>query len=199
MFRFIQIAIAALALAALGGVAQAAPILFTATLTGPEENPPVPSPGTGSATVIFDAEAHSMSVDVTFQGLLAPTSAAHIHGPVTEPQGTAPVATQVPSFVDFPLGVTSGSYSHVFNTLDPATYNPGFVTANGGTAAGAEAAFLAMLLDGTAYLNIHTQQFPAGEIRGFLVQQTDVSAPPAAALFALALLMLAARGRRAWR
>lgn len=199
MFRFIPIAIAALVLAALGGFAQAAPIVFTANLSGPQENPPADSPGTGSATVIFDADAHSMSIDVSFEGLLAPTIAAHIHGPVTVPDGTAGVATQVPSFVDFPLGVNSGSYSNVFNTLDPATYNPAFVTANGGTVEGAEAAFLAMLLDGTAYLNIHSEQFPSGEIRGFLIQQTAVSAPPAAALFTLAVIMLGARGRRARR
>jgi hypothetical protein len=42
------------------------------------------------------------------------------------------------------------------------------VTANGGTTAGAEAALLAGLEAGQAYLNIHTTMFPGGEIRGFL-------------------------------
>jgi hypothetical protein len=49
-----------------------------------------------------------------------------------------------------------------------ASYNPAFVTANGGTTAGAEAALLAGLEAGQAYLNIHTTMFPGGEIRGFL-------------------------------
>jgi hypothetical protein len=34
--------------------------------------------------------------------------------------------------------------------------------------AGAEAALFAGMNSGTAYLNIHTNLFPAGEIRGFL-------------------------------
>ena len=49
-----------------------------------------------------------------------------------------------------------------------ATYNAPFVTANGGTAAGAEAALLAGIAAGKAYFNVHTQSVPGGEIRGFL-------------------------------
>lgn len=191
MFRSICITLSTLAWLALGGLAEAAPITFTATLSGSQEFPPVNSPGSGTATVIFDAEAHTMSVDASFEDLLSPTTASHIHGPVVPPEPNAGVATQVPSFVGFPLGVTAGTYSEVFNTLDPATYNPAFLTANGGTAAGAEAAFLDMLLAGAAYLNIHTEMFPAGEIRGNLTQQVAIPAPAGLALFALALVAFA--------
>src|SRR5205823_14904570 len=83
--------------------------------------------------------------------------------------GTAGVATTVPTFPNFPLGVTSGIYANTFNMPDLASYNPAYVTANGGTAASAEAALFAALAAGKAYLNIHTTNFPAGEIRGFLV------------------------------
>jgi hypothetical protein len=72
----------------------------------------------------------------------------------------------VPSFPGFPSGVTSGSYDRVFNLLDAATYRAGFITANGGTVAGARAAFLAGLDGGLTYFNIHTAQFTGGEIRG---------------------------------
>jgi hypothetical protein len=57
-------------------------------------------------------------------------------------------------------------------TLDmtqTSSYNPAFVTANGGTAARAEAALFQAIADGKAYLNLHTSMFAAGEIRGFLV------------------------------
>jgi hypothetical protein len=78
------------------------------------------------------------------------------------------VATQTPTFGGFPLGVTSGTYDMTFDLTDPITYNPAFVAANGGTVEGAEAALLAGLAAGEAYLNIHTTVVPGGEIRGFL-------------------------------
>jgi hypothetical protein len=44
--------------------------------------------------------------------------------------------------------------------LDSNFYNPAFVTANGGTVAGAEAALIAGLENQMTYFNIHTQQSP---------------------------------------
>lgn len=78
------------------------------------------------------------------------------------------VATTVPTFPGFPLGVTTGTYLQTFDLTLASTYNPAFITAHGGTVAGAEAAFIAGLLSGQTYLNIHTAQFPGGEIRGQL-------------------------------
>jgi hypothetical protein len=49
-----------------------------------------------------------------------------------------------------------------------SSYNPAFITAQGGTVAQAQAAFVAGLISGQTYLNIHTSQFPGGEIRGQL-------------------------------
>jgi hypothetical protein len=149
---------------------QAAAITYRAALSGPAEDPPADSPGTGFARVDIDTTAHTMRVQVSFSGLVAPTIASHIHACTTLPLiGTASVATQTPSFIGFPLGVTSGTYDRTFNTLDPATYRAGFLTANGGTAAGAEAALAACLAAGKAYLNVHSTTFPNGEIRGFLL------------------------------
>ena len=55
-----------------------------------------------------------------------------------------------------------------FDLTAASTYNPAFITAHGGTVAGAMAAFIAGLESGQTYLNIHTTQFPGGEIRGQL-------------------------------
>lgn len=162
-------------------------ITYTAILNGLNESPPNASPGTGNATVVVDDFLNTLSVSVTFFGLTTNSTAAHIHCCTSAPQtGTAAVATQVPYFVGFPIGFTSGSYVHVFDMTDSATWNPTFITANGGTAAGAEAALLAGLAAGEAYLNIHTTQYPAGEIRGFLVPE-----PATSGLVGLALISLA--------
>jgi hypothetical protein len=149
-----------------------AQIVYIANLDGPSESPANASPGTGFAEVTIDLATHTLVIDVTFSGLTGTTTASHIHAPTTVPfTGTAGVATQTPSFTDFPLGVTSGTYHHSFDTSLLSTYNAPFVTANGGTAAGAESALAASLAAGTAYLNIHSTAFPGGEIRGFLAPQ----------------------------
>jgi CHRD domain len=147
----------------------ATPIEFVANLSGAKEVPPNGSPGTGSLTAIFDLAAHTLDLHVTFSGLTSPTIAAHIHAPTPFAfSGTAGVATQVPFFDGFPIGVTSGTYDHSFDTSVASFYNPDFITNNGGTVAGAEAAFAQALDQGKAYFNIHTENFPSGEIRGFL-------------------------------
>ena len=153
----------------LAATVNATPIEYVATLSGPREVPPNASPGTGSVTAIFDLAVHTLELHVTFSDLTAGTTAAHIHAPTLAPfSGKAGVATQVPFFTGFPIGVTSGTYDQTFNTLDPLFYNPAFLAANGGTAASAEAVFAQALDQGRAYLNIHTENFPSGEIRGFL-------------------------------
>jgi hypothetical protein len=171
--------------------------IFTTRLSGPNEAPPNTSPGTGSGTVNFDLTAHLLNIDMSFSGLTSGTTASHIHCCVAPP-GAAPVATQVPTFTGFPLGVTSGTYNRSFNTLDPATWNPSFVAANGGTAAGAEAALAAGLAAGTSYLNVHTTAFPNGEVRGFLTAAAtgQVPEPGVVALFGIALGALVAARRK---
>lgn len=181
-------------------VAQAAPVTFTAVLNGPSEAPVNASPGTGFATVVFDSALHTMSLTVTFSGLVPLTSlglpsgttASHIHCCTAAANaGTVGVATETPTFGGFPLGVTSGTYTNLFNLTLASSFNAPFVTNNGGTAAGAEAALFAGAIANKAYLNIHTTAFPGGEIRGFLVQSRSVPEPGSLTLLALALIGVA--------
>jgi len=189
MIRRLANALFAIALFVAGEAAHAIPIEFTATLTGPNESPPNASPGTGFAIVDFDSLAHTLRVRVTFSGLTSGTTASHIHTPTPTPgTGTAGVATQVPTFSAFPLGVTSGTYDQTFDTLLDSTYNPAFEAANGGTASSAEAALAAGLAADEAYLDIHTTNFPGGEIRGFLVPLA-VAEPGSLALLVCALIV----------
>lgn len=151
------------------GAARAALLITTASLSGPAESPPNASPGTGTAWVTYDSTAHTLHVQANFSGLLGLVSAAHIHAPTPSPNsGTAGVATPLPTFPGFPSGVTSGTYDALFDLTQTSSWNPSFISNNGGTTAGAEAALVAALQDQRAYFNIHTTLYPGGEIRGFL-------------------------------
>jgi hypothetical protein len=156
--------------------ADATPITFTANLIGANEVPPSGSPGSGHATVVLDPVANTLHVDVTFSGLEAGTTMSHIHCCLASPGATGinvGVATTTPTFPGFPLGVTAGTYTHDFSLLDPGTYNPAFVTLEGGTILSARNALVAGIEAGETYLNIHTSLFPGGEIRGFLVPEAS--------------------------
>jgi hypothetical protein len=119
-------------------------ITYTAQLSGPGESPPNASPGIGQSTIIIDTILNTMEVKVSFSDLLGPTTASHIHCCTALPgNGVADVATTVPSFTGFPLGVTSGTYDFTYDLLSAGTYNPALVTAHGGTVLSAEAALLA--------------------------------------------------------
>ena len=161
--------IAPLLLAFLAPATHAAILQYDAFLSGPNESPPNASPGTGFATVSYDNSAHTLLVDVSFSGLLGTTTASHIHAATTVPgTGTAGVATTTPTFAGFPLGVTSGTYHNLLDLTLSSSYNPAFVTATGGTISGAEAVLVAAMASDEAYLNIHSNIVPGGEIRGFL-------------------------------
>ena len=157
---------AATALAGIAGSAQAAMYFFTTTLAGSNEFPANASEGTGSATLLWDDFAHTATYDITFSGLSGNTTASHTHSRTPgQPGPNFTVATTTPSYTGFPLGVTSGTYHHVFLTNLATSYNPAYVTAFGGVPQ-AETALLAGLNSGGAYLNIHTSFAPGGEIRG---------------------------------
>ena len=158
--------------------------IYWVNLSGPNEVPVNNSPGTGKALVTIDVAANTMRVQATFSGLLAGVTASHIHAPTAVAgTGTAGVATTTPTFTGFPSAVTSGTYDRTFDMLLASSYNPSYVTNNGGTPASAWTALRAAISAGKSYLNIHSTLFPGGEIRGFLNPcNINVSIPDAFAL-----------------
>ena len=114
---------------------------FLATLTGAQETPPNASPATGAGTVVLDSTGTMISVNLTFSGLSAAATAAHIH--VGAPGVAGSVIIPLTGFP----AATSGTYSNTF-AITPAQ--------------------VSQLRSGLLYLNIHTSTFPGGEIRGQL-------------------------------
>lgn len=173
--RLLSIAVPVLSIVfacGLGAAARATPVLYDIALNGAAESPPNASPGTGTGEVSVDSETHQMRVTVAFSGLTGTVTASHIHAPTAVAGvGTAGVATQTPTFTGFPSGVTVGSYDHTFDMTQASSYNASFLNnaTNLGNPMLAEASLYQAMADGKAYLNIHTNVFTGGEIRGFLI------------------------------
>ena len=143
----------------LSAAAHATPIFYSAILAGSNEVPSNASMGTGTA--FFTLNGNSLQIQETYSGLSLPPSAGHIHC-CAGPGISAIVA--VP-FTGIPAA-TSGSFTNTVDLSLASTYTAAFITANGGTVVSAEAAFLAALGSGNTYTNLHTANFPGGEIRG---------------------------------
>jgi hypothetical protein len=177
--------------------AQAAQTVYTTTLTGANESPPVASTGIGLGIVTIDDTAFTMRVQTVFTGLVGTVTVAHIHCCTTVPgAGNVGVATPTPTFPGFPTGVSTGSYDVTFNMLQPSSWNPTYINNNGGTPASAFAALVAGMNAGSAYLNIHSTFATGGEIRGFFAPNLPIPEPGTYALMALGLAGVAVAARR---
>ncbi|MBN9563831.1 MAG: CHRD domain-containing protein [Alphaproteobacteria bacterium] len=149
------------AMALLAPQADATVITYQVHIDGAQAN--TPSPGTGHATLMLDTTADTLDVNMAYSGLLAPTTNAHIHC-CAPPGATGPVI--IPFLpAGFVTGATSGSFSHLFTGLTPT--------------------LVADIQSGLSYINIHTTQFPEGEIRGQVVPE-----PASFALLGVGLLGL---------
>lgn len=131
---------------------QAAIINMSASLDAAQEvaDEPVVSDGTGTAIVTFDDVGNLLSWDIDFSDLTGPATAAHFHGPA---------APGVNAGVQVDIGSVSGLTSPMSGSATISDDQE------------------AQLLDGLWYINIHTEAYPAGEIRG----QVQVIPLPAAA------------------
>lgn len=191
MNRLLCASIFVVAIAGFTHSASATLFSYQAFLDGPSENPPNGSPATGYATADYDDVAHTLALNMSWSGLTGPTTASHIHAATASPgTGPAGVATTTPYFAGFPIGVTSGTYAATLDLTLASSYNPSYVTANGGTTASAEAALVAAIAADKAYLNIHSQTFPGGEIRGFFIPVPEPCSFGLAISAALAVAMM---------
>lgn len=142
--------------------AAATVISFTANLSGSQEVPPTSSSGSGTAQGQVDTDTNQLSWTVQYSGLTGPATEAHFHGPAQPGQNAA---------VQVNIGAISGLSS-------PMT---------GSTTITAQQE--SQLLSGLWYINVHTAQYPNGEIRGQVVpgSATGVPEPSTAAVLAVGL------------
>lgn len=136
------LALAALALAAPIGrsvAAQAPAELFFFPLQTEQQVPPAASTASGDAMLSLDALTGIVSVSGDYAGLAGPAFQAHLHGPAAAGTGGPPFAL---------LSVTAGT---------------------AGTVSGLAFLSQAQVADvraGRVYLDVHTDVFPGGELRG---------------------------------
>lgn len=117
---------------------------FTTTLTGSQEVPASGSGATGYARIFLDEGAGMITFTVVYSGLSSTQVSAHIHGP-------APIGT------NGGVIITLGSPGGTSNTITgSAAITP---------------TQIAMLRSNQAYVNVHSTNFPGGEIRGQLAQK----------------------------
>ncbi len=174
--------------------ASAAIIVYSATLSGANENPPNSSTGTGTSTITVDTTANTLRFAATWSGLTSNTVDAHLHC-CAATTANAGVAIGFGAFLPA-TPAPMGSIDQLVDLTLAGTYNASFLAANGGTASGAMAALLMGLANGLGYTNIHSVGIPGGELRGNLEGVNPIPLPAAAWLFIAGAGALAARSRR---
>ncbi len=127
-----------------GGLAPAtrAQTTFVAALRGNNEVPPVNTNASGTATLVLSADETSATLSLNYSGLSSAASAAHVHGPADPGVSASPVK-------DIPRE----PFSNFVWTFAPV----GSLSVQDQVNA---------LKGGRLYINVHSANYPNGEIRG---------------------------------
>jgi hypothetical protein len=133
------LALAGLACIGVVGSAAAATVSFNVPLTGSEQVPPVTTPGKGSADLTWDPNTRVVTWDITDSGLTGPVTMAHFHNAAEGKNG--PVVIWLTKKGTEATGAIKGEA-----TLTPEQAQ--------------------QFEAGDWYINVHTKDNPAGEIRG---------------------------------
>jgi hypothetical protein len=134
------LAASALALVLSVAPAFAEVINFSVELSGAAEVPPNDSSGTGTLEATLDTDSKILKYTVTYEGLTGPVTGAHFHGPADATANAPPV---VPVPEDMLVSPIEGEATLTDDQI-------------------------AEIQNHMWYFNIHTAQYPDGELRGQL-------------------------------
>jgi hypothetical protein len=157
---YLAIGVAALAI---GGTsltptdAAAQVLTVTAQLTGGQENPPVLTGSHGNATVTIDRGAQTITYRVNVYNLPTGLTASHIH------VGPANAGLNGPIVVNFNVTQTISNDFAITGTATAADLQP---RPQQGINSWDD--LVMAIASGATYVNVHSQAFPGGEIRGQL-------------------------------
>jgi len=157
MRRVVLTAAVAMFVMGLAASANAEIIRFRATLTGSAEIPVVLTGAFATATVTLDTDTKTVSWNIDVWNLPSGINAAHFH--------VGPPGVAGPTVVNIPFPATA---SNDFNLSGSATTATAGLRPDQGIRSWDD--FLQSLTGGTIYLNIHTQVFGGGEIRGQVIR-----------------------------
>lgn len=112
---------------------------LSGSATGAKEIPANTSTGTATISGTYNKANNSLSYTINWTGMTGNLSVAHFHGPASATESAGPM-------LDITIGTngTSGTVSSTVTVTD---------------------AFESALLDGRIYYNLHTVQYPNGEVR----------------------------------
>ena len=159
MRRVLSIATAVVFALLLSAQAHAQTLTFTATLSGSNEAPPVPATGAGGfATVTLNLTAQTLEWVVDVYNLPSGVTAGHIHA--------GGVGVAGPVVVNFTVPTNASNDFRIAGTARPAD-----VVARAAQGVNTWEDLVQAMMTGHAYVNVHSQVNPGGEIRGQLVQK----------------------------
>jgi CHRD domain len=146
--RIFGLATGAALVAAWTGQPATRSVTYVARMNGAQETPSTNAKGSGTATLTVDGTKLKYSVEI--HDLSGPPTAAHIH--------VGAIGIAGPPVYTFVIKSGSGS---------GGTISEGTIDLTTDASAGVSGDSLKVLLsNGKAYVNVHSKNFPGGEIRG---------------------------------